>query len=143
MKLPKSFYNPLSILGSIIAGGNLLLILFFVIASTFFDVGGSYLGIYMYMILPIFLIGGLLFIAIGMIRRSRKLKKGGPEGLIKGLRIDLSDKKQWNAVMIFFIVTFLFVLFTGIGSYKVYHYTESNEFCGLLCHKVMEPEYED
>lgn len=141
MKLPKSYYNPLSILGSIIAGGNMLLILFFVIASTFFNVGGSYLGIYMYMILPVFLIGGLLFIAIGMIRRSRKIKREGDEGLPKGIRIDLGDKKQWNAVLIFFIVTFLFVLFTGVGSYKVYHYTESNEFCGLLCHKVMEPEY--
>lgn len=118
-----------------------MIILFFIIASTFFDVGGSYLGIYMYMILPIFLIGGLIFIPIGMVRRSRKIKKSGEDGLIKGLKFDLSDKKQWNAVVMFFVITSIFVLLTGIGSYKAFHYTESNEFCGLLCHKVMEPEY--
>jgi hypothetical protein len=35
----------------------------------------------------------------------------------------------------------LFLLLTAIGSYKAFHYTESIEFCGTLCHKVMEPEY--
>jgi nitrate/TMAO reductase-like tetraheme cytochrome c subunit len=33
------------------------------------------------------------------------------------------------------------VVFTIIGSYKAFHYTESVEFCGKLCHKVMQPEY--
>jgi nitrate/TMAO reductase-like tetraheme cytochrome c subunit len=141
MKLPKSFYNPLSIIGSIIASVNLVIILFFLIASIFFDVGGSYVGIYMYMILPVFLIGGLLFIAIGMVRRSRRIKREGAKNLPKRISLDLSDKKQWNAALVFLVVTFLFLLLTGIGSYQAYHYTESNEFCGLLCHKVMEPEY--
>ncbi len=109
MRLPKSFYNPLSIIGSIIASVNLLIILFFLIASIFFDVGGSYLGIYMYMILPVFLIGGLLFIAIGMVRRSKRIKREGAENLPRGIRLDLSDKKQWNAALVFLVVTFLFV----------------------------------
>ncbi|MBT4289400.1 MAG: hypothetical protein HOD92_18905 [Deltaproteobacteria bacterium] len=32
-------------------------------------------------------------------------------------------------------------IITGVGSYKVYHVTESIEFCGQLCHSVMNPEW--
>jgi len=141
MKLPQSYYNPLSIIGSVIAGVNLLIIFFFLIASIFFNVGGSYLGIYIYMILPVFLIGGLIMIPVGIYRRSKRIKSSGSGDLPRGLRLDLSDPKQYNSFIIFLIVTFVFILFTGIGSYQVYHYTESVEFCGTLCHQVMEPEY--
>ena len=40
-----------------------------------------------------------------------------------------------------FVGTFLFLLISAMGSYEAFHYTESVEFCGTLCHKVMEPEY--
>ncbi len=55
--------------------------------------------------------------------------------------IDLRDSRQWNAVAVFIFVTIVFLLLTGIGSYQAFHYTETNEFCGTLCHQVMEPEY--
>jgi hypothetical protein len=35
----------------------------------------------------------------------------------------------------------LFVISTIIGSYQGFHYTESVEFCGELCHDVMNPEF--
>lgn len=141
MKFPTSFYNPLSLFGAILASVNFFIILFFLVAMSLFNFGGSYLGLFTYIVLPVFLIIGLILIPIGMVRRTRKLllvAKGGP---VKGIKLDLNDKKHWNAIAIFVFVTFLFLFLTGIGSYEAFHYTESNEFCGLLCHKVMEPEY--
>jgi hypothetical protein len=35
----------------------------------------------------------------------------------------------------------VFLLFSAIGIYKAYDFTESNTFCGRICHTVMEPEY--
>lgn len=142
MKLPASYYNPISLIGSFIAGINVVIILFFLVAMLFFDVGGSYIGLYIYMILPIFLISGLIMIPVGMIRRTRRIKRFGEEGVRMGLKIDLNDKKQKNAMAIFVLGSFVFLLLTAIGSYEAFHITESNEFCGLLCHNVMEPEYE-
>ncbi|MCK4921252.1 MAG: NapC/NirT family cytochrome c [Bacteroidales bacterium] len=142
MKFPASYYNPISLIGSIIAGVNIVIILFFLIAMMFFNVGGSYIGLYIYMILPIFLISGLIMIPIGMIRRTRRLKRIGEDGVKKGLKIDLDDKKQRNAMAVFVLGSFVFLLLTAVGSYEAFHFTESNEFCGLLCHTVMEPEYE-
>lgn len=141
MKLPSSYYNPLSLLGSILASVSGLIIVFFMIASLIFDTGGSYTGLFIYIVMPVFLIIGLILIPIGMSRRSKRIKKEGEEGSAAWIKIDLRDSRQWNAIAIFIGITILFLLLTGIGSYKAFHYTESNEFCGTLCHSVMEPEY--
>ena len=42
------------------------------------------------------------------------------------------------------ILTASGLLFLGLsvfGSFKAYEYTESNEFCGTVCHTVMSPEH--
>jgi len=80
-------------------------------------------------------------IPVGMIRKARRQKKMGRGELSKRIIIDLNNKKHWNAVAFFGFVTLIFLFLTGIGSYEAFHYTESNEFCGMLCHKVMKPEY--
>ncbi len=141
MKLPKSVYNTISLIGSILAGISLFLIIFFLVTLSIFDFGSSYIGLFIYIVLPVFLIIGLILIPVGMIRRSKKMKKMSREELSRGIRIDLNNKKHWNAVVLFVVITLIFIFLTGIGSYEAFHYTESNEFCGRLCHKVMKPEY--
>ena len=141
MKLPKSYYNPLSIFGSILAGISLALILFLIALSLIFDLGGSYTGLFTFIVLPVFLLIGLVLIPIGMARKAKKLREmeeGAPD---KWLKIDMNNYTHWNASILFTIATFIFLFLTGIGSYEAFHYTESNEFCGTLCHKVMKPEY--
>jgi len=144
MKLPKNYYNPLSLLGSILASVSFLIIFFFLVSQLLFDIqedSGSYVGLFIYIVMPLFLVIGLILIPVGMSRRSKRMKREGDEGKMKGIVLDLTDQRQWNAVAIFIIATIFFLLLTGIGSYRAFHYTESNEFCGTLCHKVMEPEY--
>jgi len=141
MKLPDSFYNPVSLTGSILAGISLFLIVFSLVAMALFDFGSSYIGLFIFIILPVFLIIGLILIPIGMRRRSRKQKILDSNKLSRGIKIDLNNKSHWNAVVLFVIVTLIFLFLTGIGSYEAFHYTESNEFCGMLCHRVMKPEY--
>ena len=141
MKLPKSIYNPLSLVGSILTGVSVVIIVFFLVGMWLFDFGGDYLGLFVFIVLPVFLLIGLILIPVGMVRRARKLKQlEGTEKSIS-LVLDMSNRRHWNATAIFIYGTFFFLLLTGIGSYKAFHYTESNEFCGTLCHKVMEPEY--
>jgi hypothetical protein len=141
MKLPKSIYNPLSLVGSIIAGISVVIIVFFLIAMWIFNVGGSYLGLFVFIIMPVFLVSGLIMIPVGMVRRTKRMKRAEGTGESIGVVLDMNNKRHWNATAIFIFSTFFFLLLTGIGSYKAFHYTESNEFCGTLCHKVMEPEY--
>lgn len=141
MKLPKSIYNPVSLVGSLLTGFSVVVILLFLIMMWFFDIGGSYLGLFVFIIMPVFLVLGLILIPVGMFRRNKRLKSSKVTGEKIGLVLDMNNRRHWNATAIFIFVTFLFIVLTGIGSYQAFHYTESNEFCGTLCHKVMEPEY--
>jgi hypothetical protein len=141
MKLPNSVYNWTTVLGSIIAAISLFMILFFFGISLFWNTETSYLGLLTYIVLPAFLVLGLLLIPIGMwikVRRDRKKETSKPTGWPV---IDLNSSRHRNAFIIFTITTTLFLFLSAIGSYEAFHYTESVKFCGTLCHKVMEPEY--
>jgi len=141
MKLPGSYYNPLSLFGSIVASVCALIIFFFMVSSWLFDFGGAYAGIFIYLILPVFLIAGLILIPVGMSRRKKRIKQEGEKSDVARIIIDLNNQRHWNFMGIIIVGTVSFLLLTGIGSSRAFHYTETNEFCGTLCHGVMEPEY--
>ena len=73
MKLPPSTKNFLSIIGAFIAGVNLILILILFVISTIFDKGNTNIGLFIYIILPGFLVFGLLCIPVGMYLERNKV----------------------------------------------------------------------
>lgn len=140
LKLPESSYNWISLIGATIALISLFMVVFLFIISTVFDRGGSYLGLVIYIILPAFLVAGLILIPIGMFWKKRQvIKHGKTEKRLP--MIDLNDERHRNAFTIFIVGTIIFLFLSAIGSYEAFHYTESVEFCGTVCHAVMEPEY--
>jgi hypothetical protein len=142
MKLPRSYYNLLSFIGTAIAGISLFMMLYLFVIAIVFERSSSYLGLFIYIIIPVFLLIGLAFIPLGMLFELRKRKKRGKDYLEKAWPIiDLNISKYRNAIIIFGIGSLFFLFLTGLGSYEAFHYTESVEFCGTLCHEVMEPEY--
>jgi hypothetical protein len=141
MKLPPSSKNWLTIIGSIIAAINLLLILLLFVISTIFDKASTNLGLFIYIILPGFLILGLLLIPIGMFLERKKIFKSLTHEAARFPYIDLNDPSHRNAFFIFTITTIIVLFLSTLGSFKAYHITESVEFCGTLCHQVMEPEH--
>jgi hypothetical protein len=142
MNLPQSFRNWISVIGAVIALLNLFLIFLLFLITLIFDVGSSYVGLFMYIILPMFLIVGLILIPVGAYFNKRKLKREHKTGQVKGLPvIDFNNPATRNVAVIFTAGTLVLLILTAIGSYEAFHYTESVEFCGRVCHQVMEPEY--
>jgi nitrate/TMAO reductase-like tetraheme cytochrome c subunit len=141
MKLPPSAKNWLTIIGASIAGINLILIIVLFIISTIFNKGDTNLGLFIYVILPGFLILGLIVIPIGIIRERKRIRRTGETGEGKYPRIDLNDPRHRNAFLIFTVTTIIVLMLSTMGSFEAYHITESVEFCGTLCHHVMEPEH--
>ena len=142
MKLPSSIKNWISISGAVLAIFNLVSITMLALLTTFFDFGGSYIGLFIYIILPGFMVIGLILIPVGMrINRvkARKAKQEGKE--LDWPVIDFNNPSTRNATIIFSVGTVFLLIISSIGSYEAFHYTESVEFCGKLCHNVMEPEY--
>ncbi|GIK60713.1 MAG: cytochrome C [Ignavibacteriota bacterium] len=137
---PPVVYNPVTLTGAGIAAISFGLIIFLFILDIFSGESNPYLGIITFIILPAILIFGLLLIAYGIIRERRRIKRG-LERSGKFLVIDLNDIKQRRAVTFFTVGTLLLIFFSAFGSYKAFEYSESDEFCGTICHEVMEPEY--
>lgn len=142
MKLPKSYYNIVSFIGTIIAGMSLFMIILFSIVGYFFQDTSSYLGLFIFIIIPAFLILGLIIIPIGMFIEVKRRKKRELEYIKEGWPIiNLNVSRYRNAILIFSVGTIVLFILSSIGSYEAFHYTESVKFCGTLCHDVMEPEY--
>lgn len=141
MKLPNSFHNRISYVGTIVVIISLILLIMVFIAAFFFNIGGNYSGLLLYMALPALLILGLLLIPFGMLLKHRSNKKKNESEISSNILFDWNNKKHKNAAVIFFFGTIIFFFISSIGSYEAFHYTESNKFCGTLCHEVMEPEY--
>lgn len=141
IRLPKSYYNIISYIGTIIAILALILFIFLFLLSTLFSLDEAYTGIILFLVIPAFLIIGLLFIPLGMIRQYKRMKKKGeiPASLLP--IVDLNIQRHRNATFIFLIGTVVLLFLSAFGLYEAYHYTESVKFCGTLCHKVMHPEY--
>lgn len=141
MKLPQFFNNWLSLIGAVIAIISLFMIGFLFVVSVFLNEGSYYLGLFTYIILPVFLIIGLILIPIGLVRKIKRDRKHKVTPGRKWPAVDINNPKHRRAAIIFGTGSILFLLLSAIGSYEAFHYTESVEFCGKICHKVMKPEY--
>ncbi|MFC1493524.1 NapC/NirT family cytochrome c [candidate division KSB1 bacterium] len=99
---------------------------------------GSYFGLVLYLILPIPTIIGLILIPVGMYKNRKEIRDKKVEKHLPV--IDLNLARHRHAVLIFAIGTIFVGFFVMFLSYEGYHFTESIEFCGELCHHVMSPE---
>ena len=141
LKLPYSTQNWFSLIGATIAVISLFMIIFLFVIAFLFRQEHSYLGLIVYILLPAIMITGLLLIPIGMYITLRKSKKAEKDKIADWPRIDLNDLRHRNAFFVFAIGTTIFLFLSAVGSYEAFHFTESVEFCGTICHRVMDPEY--
>lgn len=140
-KLPRLVYNPLSVIGGSLAlVCGLVMLALLVVGALFEPASNPYFGIFIYVVLPLVLIMGLLLVPLGMWRERRRRRRGGAGGP-RWPAIDLNRPAHRNVLLIFAFGGVLFLVVGSAGTYGAYHYSESVEFCGTTCHAVMEPEY--
>jgi nitrate/TMAO reductase-like tetraheme cytochrome c subunit len=140
VKILTSLQNWVSLAGLMIAAISFFIILVFLAVITITGEGGIYLGLVSYILLPAVMLAGLVIALIGFIVTARRRKTKEVEKPRWPL-IDLENPKHRRHFVQFLIGTSVFLFFSLIGSFEAFHYTESNQFCGRLCHEVMEPEY--
>jgi len=141
VQLPRSTQNWITLIGATIAVIALFMIAFLFTISLFTEGGHAYLGLVVFIVLPVVMIIGLLLIPVGMfvhMRRdatSRRVRQPGwPQ-------VDLNNTRHRNAFFVFSGGTTLLLFMSAIGSYEAFVFTESVPFCGTTCHSVMHPEH--
>lgn len=138
---PSLIRNYVSFIGLVIVFTCLACILLLFLIDPTQRTENPYFGIITYVLLPAFLILGLLVVIAGMIRERRRRRLMPDSEIGRYPTIDFNDARQRNVATAALVATFLFVSMSAFGSYKAYQYTESVAFCGQTCHSVMNPEF--
>jgi hypothetical protein len=141
LRFPTLAYNPISVGGAVLAVITALIMVFFLVLVLTQGEAQPYLGILVYMILPPFVLVGLVMIPVGMIREKRRIERTGEGSTAQWPQIDLNKRTQRNAFLVFVFGSMAFALVGLTGGYHAYHFTESVTFCGRTCHSVMKPEH--
>lgn len=135
------YKNTISGIGALIALIAALNIAFLVMVEMTGDHENPYIGIMAYAVIPAFLVFGLLLFVVGMIRERRRRKLAPDSDMAWYPVIDFNNRRHLRNFLLSVVFGVIFFAISLFGSYKAFHYTESDAFCGTLCHQIMHPEY--
>jgi nitrate/TMAO reductase-like tetraheme cytochrome c subunit len=135
------YRNLISLSGIVVSAGSVVAFFFLFFLEIIAGETSAYIGILTYLVAPFFFFLGLSLVFGGRLLHGwlRRRGRGGETTL--SLTLDFSDPSNRRKLLGFIAGTTLFLFASAVGSYKSYHVTESEAFCGEVCHEVMEPEY--
>jgi hypothetical protein len=137
---PALLRHPLSLVGGMLATiGSVLFLIFFALDLLGWHTN-PYMGIVFFLILPGVFVFGLLLIPLGMWLERRRRLAGKPLDLHWPV-LDLRDPRQRRWSFFVVVATVVNLVIVSVASYSGVHYMDSVEFCGQVCHSVMEPEF--
>lgn len=134
------FNNWISAIGAVIAVGALFSFALLVWMDFTQGDKNPYLGIFTYLVAPGFLILGLGLVGFGWWAQRRWAIKHAATMPDKW-RLNFQNPRQRRLLLAFGTGALGFVFLSAFGSYQTYHYAESNQFCGQVCHSAMNPEW--
>ena len=135
------YRNPVSYFGGLVAVGGAALIVVTLALMTFLGGGSPYFGIFAFLVLPMFVVLGLLIFLYGTRRESLRRRRLGTTEAPPYPRVDLNDPRQRRRFGRVAIGAFLLLILLAVTGYQGFLFTESVTFCGRVCHTVMEPEH--
>jgi NapC/NirT cytochrome c family, N-terminal region len=128
--------TPLAAFGVVLTTACALLFLLALGAESYGLIENPYVGILIFFALPAGFLLGLLLVLIGNLRGR---KRGAEE--IAWPTLDLKNRGQRVFVMGLLAASLVNVVILSMAGVGAVHYMETPEFCGQVCHQVMEPEY--
>ena len=137
--LAAALRHPISGLGIALTTASALLFLALLTLQFLGFLQNPYAGIVVFVLVPALFAVGLLLIPIGLWRDRRRARAGANVPVWP--RIDLNDPGIRRTVLFVAGATVANFAILSLASYGTVEYTESTEFCGQVCHDVMEPEF--
>ena len=131
--------HPVSIVGAWITTLSAFILLFVFLIDLFGLHSNPYVGLLFFLILPLFFVLGLLLIPLGIVLERRRQRQGLAARRMP--RIDLNDPVHQRVIVIVLGLTIANVSIVSLAAYRGVEYMDSPQFCGQVCHTVMEPEF--
>jgi len=129
--------SKISILGAAVTTSAILGDIILVVGEILFFETNPYIGIVSNVVFPAIAVMGLVMIPIGVFWKAKTRGARSLKDSAKVLKI--ADIKRVFQV-VFLLTMVNLVIFAAVG-YRGYHFMESEDFCGTLCHQPMHAEY--
>ncbi len=133
--------SPISVAGMVLTTISAVLFLVVFLGDLFGLHRNPYIGIVFFLILPGVFIFGLALIPLGAWVERRRRAAGKAPSEVHWPRIDLNDPVQRQTAVILFALTIANVTIVSLAAYRGVEYMDSVQFCGQVCHSVMQPEF--
>lgn len=131
--------NWISLLGILMGACALLIGLIMVIIDATQKNLSAYFGMISYLLIPMFVGACAGLVVLGMFLTHLRVKR---QGAIPRLPvIDLGDRRTVMQIAVSGLLGTILVGGGVVVAYRAYHFTESVQFCGTVCHEVMKPEH--
>ena len=135
------FRNTISIAGAVLATVGAVAFVIVFLADLFGLHSNPYIGIVFFLVLPGVFLLGLVLVPIGVWLERRRRRAGKPPSEHHWPRIDLNVPRQRTIAFAVLALTIVNVVIVSLASYRGVEYMDSVEFCGQVCHEVMQPEF--
>ena len=133
--------NPLTMFGGWLTTVSALLFL----AVFFADLMGlrtnPYMGIIFFLVLPSSFVFGLVLIPVGIIISRRREHRGKTGPIVNWPVIDLNTGRTRNIAGLLVLLTAANIVVISLAAFRGIEDMDSPEFCGQVCHTVMQPEF--
>jgi len=131
--------HPLSVVGAVLTTISAVFFLFVFLADLFGLHVNPYMGIVFFLVMPALFVLGLIMIPAGVVLERRRRAKGlAPH---KFLRIDLNIPRHRRVALAVVCLTLVNLLIVSLAAFRGLEFMDSPQFCGQVCHTVMEPEF--
>ena len=142
-RLRSIWQNPWTGVGVILSVLAILFFISFQLIEIIQPTKNPYAGLWSFLILPAILAIGLILIPVGWFLEGKRRRKSFP-GVHEWPRypsVDMNNPRHRKGLAIFALGSLIVIPLIGVSSYEGYHYTDSTQFCGQVCHSVMNPEH--
>ena len=137
---PKLVRNGYSLVGIMLASASALLFLIFFLSDVFGMHATPYVGIVFFLIIPALFVFGLLLIPFGLWRERRRVARGEPARTSWPI-YDFNNRPLRRTFFLVTMLTIANIVIVSLAAYRGIEFMDSPQFCGEVCHEVMEPEY--
>jgi nitrate/TMAO reductase-like tetraheme cytochrome c subunit len=123
----------------VLASTMAVLFLALLVLDTAGAIGNPYIGLLLFVTIPVVFVAALLLIPLGAwwSARRRRLHPDRSEWPV----IDLRNRQHRLVTVIVLALTIVNIAIVSMAAYGGVHYMDSSEFCGQVCHTTMEPQY--
>lgn len=132
--------HPISAIGLVLALASGCVFVGLVVVHLFASPGNPYADIVVFVMLPPLFIVGLVLIAVGL-RLERRRPRTAPMSEPAWPRLDLNVPETRRVLVFVAVATLISLVALSFASQRAVEYSESQEFCGQACHKVMGPHF--